>query len=426
MKTFRTHQTREEAQFIHHEFPRLVARITSEMTTREDKKQKWRHLKKQWNAELNEMLGINPEWGVKAGNLFSFDLDARRKLVLFNYTPQAHNVLHDVAGGDGWTTSLRLMRGLLYSYEAPGEVSGVKLASRSFRKFFNRDEVPSSSIESIMNLAGDEKVLMQRKEDGAMLQYFMHNGELCATTRGRIETQYVDAALGMLDEASFNAAAHACRLFGSKLMTVVVELVHPISRVHVDYGGEESAYLLAAYDVNGDEISSDVLERIIMKVREVGNQTLILPEHRMMTVSDMIAEVNRRDIHNNEGWVACIGEGADACRIKFKYVNYIGEMVKSKLSYKYLMNCMINDRLDKMLITLPEEIRDVAYRMVDKLKRLAGAPSYKALYVLHGDQEGSVDYFRTVCRNYYRWNKQNNIKPVQAVHSGQPLPVFAG
>ena len=421
MKNFRTHQTMEESIFLDVEFPKLVARITSEMTTREDKKNRWRHLKKQWNDELNSILGINPKWGVKAGNLFSFDLDARRKLVLFNYTPQAHNVLHDVAGGDGWTTSLRLMRGLVSSYETPGEVSGVKLASRSFRKFFNRDEVPSSETEFIHKVAGPDPVMMQRKEDGAMLQYFIHNDQLCATTRGRLETPYVDAALGLLDRKSFDAAAHACNLFGYSLMTVVVELVHPISRVHVDYGNEESVYLLAAYDTGGNEIPSDVLERIIMKVREVGNTSIVLPERKMMTVSEVIDEINRRDVHNNEGWVACIGTGKDAQRIKFKYVNYIGEMVKSKLSYKYLMNCMVNERLDKMLITLPEEIRDVAYRMVDKIKHLSNSNSYKALYVLHGDQEGSVEYFRTVCRKYYRWNRDRNFSHNRA---NDFLPIY--
>ena len=234
MINFKTNMSTNEHRYLFEEFPKLVARITSEMTTREDKKQKWRHLKKEWNRELNEMLDINPEWGVKAGGLFSFDLDAKRKLVLFNYTPAAHNVLHDVAGGDGWTESLRLMRGLVYSYQTPGFVTGVKLASRSFRKFFNREEVPSSTVEMIRSHTGDDKVLMQAKEDGAMLQYFMHNGELCATTRGRLETPYVDAALGLLDMQTFKAAEHACRLFGEELMTVVVELVHPISRVHVD------------------------------------------------------------------------------------------------------------------------------------------------------------------------------------------------
>ncbi|MBP04556.1 MAG: hypothetical protein CMA72_07215 [Euryarchaeota archaeon] len=422
MKNFKTEQTMEESIFLNQEFPKLVAKITSEMTTREHKKNRWRHLKKQWNNELNQLLGINPNWGVKAGNLFSFDLDARRKLVLFNYTPQAHNVLHDVAGGDGWTTSLRLMRGLVYSYETPGEVSGVKLASRSFRKFFNRDEVPSSTVDNIKDIAGSEPVMMQRKEDGAMLQYFVHGDQLCATTRGRLETPYVDAALGLLDRKSFDAAAHACSLFGYSLMTVVVELVHPISRVHVDYGNEESVYLLAAYDTGGNEIPSAVLERIVMKIHEKKNTNIILPERKMMTVTEVIDEINRRDVHNNEGWVACIGSGTNARRIKFKYVNYIGVMVKSKLSYKYLMNCMINERLDKMLITLPEEIRDVAYRMVDKIKRLSGSSSYKALYILHGDQEGGVDYFRTVCRKYYRWNKE---KVIPQTSSNDYLPIYA-
>jgi len=422
---FKTEMTQAERRYIHEEFPRLVARITSEMTTRDDKKQKWRFLKNEWNRELNEMLGLEPEWGIRAGTLFSFDLDARRKLVLFNYTPAAHNVLHDVAGGDGWTESLRLMRGLTYSYETAGSVEGVKLASRSFRKFFNRDEVPSSTVDNIRSLAGDQKVFVQRKEDGAMLQYFVHDGALCATTRGRLETQYVDAALGLFDAKSFLAAQHACRLHGEDLMTVVVELVHPISRGYshmVDYGDEESIYLLAAYNTDGEEVCANVLERIVLKVCEAGNTSIVLPGRTMMTIDEMLVEIERRDVHNNEGWVACLGAGTAARRIKFKYVNYIGEMVKSKLGYKYLMNCMINDRLDKMLITLPEEIREVAYGMVDRLKRLSHSSSYKALYVLHDDNEGGVDYFRTVCRNYWRWVQANEV---QRMHNSSSLPIFA-
>ena len=426
MIDFKTEMTQAERRYIHEEFPRLVARITSKMTTREDKKQKWRFLKNEWNRELNEMLGLDPAWDIRAGTLFSFDLDARRKLVLFNYTPAAHNVLHDVAGGDGWTESLRLMRGLTYSYETAGSVEGVKLASRSFRKFFNRNEVPSSTVDNIRSMAGGQKVFMQRKEDGAMLQYFIHDDDLCATTRGRLETQYVDAALGLFDTKSFLAARHACKSFGEDLMTVVVELVHPISRGYshmVDYGDEKSIYLLAAYTTDGEEISANILERIAIEVRETGNSSIVLPERRVMTIDEMLVEIERRDIHNNEGWVACLGSGDTAQRIKFKYINYIGEMVKSKLGYKYLMNCMINDRLDKMLITLPEEIRDVAYGMVDHLKRISHSSSYKALYILHDDNEGGVDYFRTVCRNYWRWVQTTKVAMPQS--KSAPLPIYA-
>jgi len=124
-----TFLTQAESQFLHGEFKHLVAKLTSEMQTRDDKKQKWRYLKKQWNDELNQMMGIDPTWGVKAGQLFSFDLDARRKLILLNYTPAAHNVLHEVGNGAGWTAALRLMRGLVYAYERPGDVKCVALCT---------------------------------------------------------------------------------------------------------------------------------------------------------------------------------------------------------------------------------------------------------------------------------------------------------
>ena len=419
--------TEEERLFLHDKFKYLVAKVTSEMRTREDKKQKWRHLKKQWNDELNEMMGIDPKWGVKAGQLFSFDLDARRKLILLNYTPAAHNVLHEVGEGAGWTPALRLMRGLVFAYERPGDPEGVRMVSRSFRKFFNVDEVPDSEWSTLVGEAGEDEVVVRAKEDGAMIQYFVHNDELCATTRGRLETQYVDTALGMLSREDFNNAHHCAKMFGVDLMTVVVELVHPLSTVHVDYKGEESVYLLAAYDREGNEVSQDVLERIYIKIAGEGgggNRRIKFPEQRRMMIQDVRKEIQDRSVHNREGWVAFVGTGPDRRRIKFKYISHIGEMVKSKLSYKYVMNCICNQRVDYMFHTLPEEIREVAYRMVAQVEKIANESStYKALYVLHSDNEGGVDYFRTVCRQYYRWVESN--KTPQLSKGTPPLPIYA-
>ena len=116
----------------------------------------------------------------------------------------------------------------------------------------------------------------------------------------------------------------------------------------------------------------------------------------------MLEEINDRSVHNNEGWVMDFnGE-----LIKFKYIDYIGQMVKSKLSYKYIMNCIRNNRLEKMFHTLPEEIREFAYNMVDdvwsKAKEAKLANDHKVLYAMHSDLEGSTAYFQTVCRGFYR------------------------
>lgn len=420
-----TFLTQAESQFLHGEFKHLVAKLTSEMQTRDDKKQKWRYLKKQWNDELNQMMGIDPAWGVKAGQLFSFDLDARRKLILLNYTPAAHNVLHEVGNGAGWTAALRLMRGLVYAYERPGDVNGVRMVSRSFRKFFNLDEVPDSEWQTLLNEARDKPVVIRAKEDGAMIQYFEHKGQLCATTRGRLETQYVSTALGLFTSSDFAIAKHAANQYGIELMTVVVELVHPISAVHVDYNGEKSVYLLAAYDKGGEEIPAVVLERMFMKICDGGrNHHLRMPLQRVMTLQQARDEINDRSVMNKEGWVAFVGSGPRRRRIKLKYISYIGEMVKSKLSYKYVMNCLCKDRVDYMFHTLPEEIREVAYRMVAQVQKIANdSPSYKALYVLHSENEGGVDYFRTVCRQYYRWEQSNKLPKLN--DGDVSLPIYA-
>ena len=299
---------------------------------------------------------------------------------------------------------LRQMRGLVYAWETPGSAEGVRLVSRGFEKFFNQSEIPETSLESLSACAGDSLLACTAKEDGHMIEYFMHNRKLCATTRGRLGTPSAEAALDMIARSTFMKAQIISKRFGKDLMSLVCEFVHPMTRVHVDYGDSKKLFLLEAYDTNGNMVGRPVLEAIADELCE----HFVLPEFRQLTLTELVAEINDRNVHNREGWVAFIpASSGNFRRVKFKYIAYIGEMVKSKLSYKYLMNCIKNDRLDKMLITLPEEIRTVAYGMVREVVTLTnkGANSglgYKALYDLYNPNEGGVEYFRTVCRAYYR------------------------
>jgi hypothetical protein len=183
-------------------------------------------------------------------------------------------------------------------------------------------------------------------------------------------------------------------------MSVVVELVHPDTEVHVDYEGKHQLFLLAAYDKNGAKLPLEDIEYIAEEMNDV----FTLPNAKNMTIHEIVAEVKDRSVHNNEGWVASIGDRL----VKFKYETYIGMMVESKLSYKYIMNCMKNDRLDKMLSTLPEEIREVAYEMVEDVKKKTNRSGYQALYTLYNEKEGGNAYFKTVCREYWReWTRAN-------------------
>ena len=286
------------------------------------------------------------------------------------------------------------MRGLIYSFGG----QSPRLVSRGFEKFFNHNELPENTHDALRAKYGDQKFTAREKADGHMIEYFMHNGELCATTRGKFGTASSVEALSMFTASDFKICSDALNNPSNPLMTVVVELVTPSTEVHVDYSGEETLYLLGAYLADGSKVSLAGLN----KLSEALPDRFTMPSARSFTLDEMVVEINRREVQNHEGWVMDF----DGELIKFKYISYIGRMVESKLSYKYVMNCIVNDRLHKMLHTLPEEVRDHGYEMAmevqDLRRRAKQAGDHKVLYRLHGENEGSKAYFQTVCRNFYR------------------------
>ena len=107
------------------------------------------------------------------GELLGFDIDEERQLILLNYTGQAHNVLHEV--DRGWSQPLR-DRGMIYDFSVEEPV----LVSRGF-EFFNYSELPENTYEH-SPVSSAPEILAREKADGHMIEYFVHNGELCSST----------------------------------------------------------------------------------------------------------------------------------------------------------------------------------------------------------------------------------------------------
>ena len=377
---------------MHINIARIVKLITSEIRTPEQKKEKWASFKRQNANTLKELLELTHTDLANPGELLGFDIDAERGLILLNYTGQAHNILHEIAGG--WSEPLRQMRGLIYSFTGDEPT----LVSRGFEKFFNSNELPENTVEALSEKYGNGVWLAREKADGHMIEYFVHEKELCASTRGKFGTFSSGQALEILNRAQFIKAHNIVSTLDHDLMTLVVELITPESKVHVDYDGETPLFLLAAYDTSGNKLDLNVLQHLVDEMPRLFS----MPKSKLFTLDEMIAEVNDRSVTNSEGWVADFnGE-----LIKFKYIDYIGQMVRSKLSYKYIMNCLRKNRLDKMFFTLPEEVRTHAYDMVadvwSKAEEAKEAGDHKVLYQMHSDLEGSTAYFQTVCRGFYR------------------------
>lgn len=382
---------------IHPNIPLIVKLITDNIKSSHEKKMFWAKFKNEKNDELQALLGLPQNCPLKAGTLFDFDIDDNRGLILVNYSATAHNLLHNV--NEGWSEQLRDMRGLVFSFG-----NEIKLVSRGFKKFFNQSELPEVSIDNLRKVAGDKFLRCTQKEDGHMIEYFIHSDQLCATTRGRLSTPSADVSLSLMTRKTFDKFKTYAKTLGFDLMTIVCELIHPETKVHVNYRGSKCLYYLTAFDKDGVEIDTSFMNDFAMSV----DKKIKLPTMSYMTIDQIVAEISRRDVDNKEGWVAQIPNEIGFERVKFKYNNYIGLMVQSKLSYKYIMNCIVSNRLEKMLVTLPEEIRHTAYDMNDKVIQsfFEGQKSnegYKTLYSLYKPSEGSIDNFRTICRTFWKF-----------------------
>lgn len=374
--------------------PRIVELITSHIRTTADRKERWRYVKKEIEPQLAELIGLDPDWPVKAYQLVQFDIDESRGLCLLNYTPGAHNILHDIDEGNGWTLVMRQLRGLLFSFGEVGDSSAIQLVSCGFEKFFNRGEVPETRDE---NLPFDSPILLRAKEDGAMVEFFEHQGTISATTRGRINTLYVEPAIDLFGQQTLELAKRSASALGVDLLCIVTEFIHPMSKVYVEYNDWHGIYLLAAYDTSGRKVPNELLKRLYDSCEALGH--LRFPEERVTTLRHMATELKDRTIINREGWVAHVGD----MLVKLKYETYIGLMVAEKLSYRYVMSQMINGRCQYMFQTLPEELREHAWFMVQELKDTVTAnDSYWSLYSFHSEQERGRDSFRQICRNFWR------------------------
>jgi len=366
----------------------LVKLITSEIRSNADRVEKWASFKRLHAPALTKLLMLEGKGIENPGSLLGIDFDDNRKLILLNYTGEAHNNLHGIEGG--WSPPLRELRGLIFSFD--GE---IKMVSRGFNKFFNYNELSECSLQTLGDTFGKSKKFPAReKADGHMIEFFIDKGELCASTRGKFGTASAILAVKNLDAQNFGKIS--CLYSDFELMSLVVELVHPDTKVHVRYT-EPAMFLLAAFDKQGNALDLERLQGIAKEF-----PIFTMPSLRMMSLEEMTTEINDRSVLNKEGWVV----NFEGYLVKFKYISYIGEMVKSKLSHKYIMNCIKNDRLDKMLNTLEEEIRGHAYRMVEEVKaathRAILAGTYEPLYSLYDpEMDGSKAYYTQVCRAFW-------------------------
>lgn len=305
-------------------------------------------------------------------------------LVLFNYSPVAHNTLYLFP--DGWTSPLRLCRGIVF------DRATTDLVALPFPKFFNYGEHPET-----LRLSGTFEATL--KQDGHLGIIFTYRGQKILTTRGDFGSPSSKLGNRMLERyQQANPAGWGAQLFNH--LTLLVEMIHPSTAVHVDYNGSEEFRLIGAMDMGSLEDYSYGRLNALSAALDIP----LTSRWTGQSLDDLVALMQDRTVRNTEGYV--VHFSATNLRVKLKFATYIGMMVAAKLSYSYLMRRYLSGNLQKMLDTLDEELMGTALQMLGRLLYVASAPGkkkdkWRKLYELV-PADNRTSSFEATCREFVK------------------------
>lgn len=344
-------------------------------------------------------------------SLVTADFHPELPLVMFNYTPTAHNTLH--AHPEGWTPALRMCRGIVF------ELGTGKLIAHPFPKFFNLNEHPETRLETLvekLKADGDRAYgwYATEKMDGHLGIIFEYKGSLYFTTRGTFTSP--SARLGTKMLRDYERTRDWKNNFDPN-MTTLIELVDPSTKVHVNYGNKSGFVLIGAYNRETLVDASHSLEfagchhdeRDWLPVHashlqlKMGTKQYPYESHGAGSgkLLKLVESMKNRDVVNAEGWVIRLSDGT---RVKVKYETYIGLMVQKKLSPTYIMNRIMAGNLDRMLNTLDEEVVSFAHEMLGRIMRvqfMCTDRKVRCQYLYNiVPPETSTAYYKGICRKF--------------------------
>ena len=327
----------------------------------------------------------------KINALVSAFFHPEEPLIGLNYTPVAHNALHNFKSG--WTLPLMLCRGIIFDRRA-------KLVAKPFLKFFNFGE--NEQTINLPNESFDATV----KHDGHLGIIFKYNGKVFLTTRGSFTSPSSIVGNEMIKKLGQKWADDY-----PDNLTTLVEIIHSLTKVILYY--EQEGFILIG--ANNVRTLRDYDYKNLLKLGRKINLS-VTAVWQGNSIADLRQLMKDRSIANQEGFVARFASGL---RVKFKFATYIGKMFEAKLIYGYLMRNMVKGKLDEKLNFLPAEgkiraqemLKDIfaVKEIIDLDDRSLAKKQREYLYLLEAEERRSNSY-KTTCRSFLLFLKSESKK----------------
>lgn len=214
--------------------------------------------------------------------------------------------------------------------------------ARSFNKFHN--------IEENLHKPSQEFSVYE-KMDGSLGLLFYYENEWIISSRGSFRSEQSIEAKKMLEGKDLDKL--------NKEFAYSFEIIYPENKIVVDYGSQRDLVFLAAFKVDGKEVTEESINSLI----EAG--FTIVKEYKF----DDYTTIKNLNKHNAEGFIVRFHRTGD--RVKIKFENYIHlHKFAINLNEKSVWNMYCSGKtLEECMKGLPDEFYDWFKEEWDKLDK---------------------------------------------------------
>lgn len=255
-------------------------------------------------------------------------------LTIWNYTNQTQ--------WEGYWNEFTLMcRALVTDSDA-------NIVAHPLKKFFNYSELVAKNEVPLENL-----FTIYKKMDGSLIQLFNWGGEWVISSRGSFTSehaQYADKILAEMNAPLWELDRNCNYIF---------ELIHPDTRIVVDYGNKKDLVLLAIIDKDGQERNINECMGIFTLVEELSTNDGTPVAVDFDALKDLVND-------DEEGYVIKFASGK---RMKIKGDEYcrLHRIITMTSSYDIWDTLKNNKDITELIERAPDEWLNWVYKTIGEI-----------------------------------------------------------
>lgn len=260
------------------------------------------------------------------------------------------------------------------------DINSRKIIVYAFDKFFNLNEADETNIKEVRRLLSKAKIVsIMDKLDGTLISTTKHKDKLMVTTNGDFENEFIDVSKDLIKNKYPGLRQHL-----NSSYTYIFELIHPISRVVVDYNGAEKLVLTGIRNLKNNNLLT--YDECKIEADRLGLEIVEMCEGE--TIDSLIEKASTLKKCNKEGWILRIITDDEDVIIKLKLDDYslVHKTVLSDIKPIQIFELIQNESLDDVIAKVEniynrEKILVSSENILSLLNKIEDSLTEKILYI---------------------------------------------